>query len=467
MSVSREGLFVALAAATCIPLAFAVYWPRIGDPFVYDDYIWLRAVRIHAPVDVIIRAFTFPSPHEFDQPTMFWRPLADIYFLAARPLGLHPSLYHAANFLLHGTVGALAVVFLWRLTGSRMSALISGLLFVVAPTYDFAVTWISQVSELMGSALMLAALISYHAHLTGERNSRVWYRVALVSVVCTLLSKESTIILLVLLPALAICLPEDLRRRSKDEIIRGLVPFGIAIAIFVAFTVANEYVAKNGAYRIGPHMFRNMRDYLRWMVFPYRFGEATTARTIGVALFLAMGCASALLRQRVLAFLALWSVVAVVPFSGFRFGIELRYTYLASLPFVAFLVFAINAVLSALPRPLSRVATPAMVLVAAAILVVTPARTRAQQQFLIDEAFRYQQAIDSVRTICGPMAENSFVYLQNVPYRDLDDISVPAGINLYYYHVHVVHELPPLAAFIRNKCVIQYDAQAGRYFKVE
>jgi len=39
---------VAAAFLAPIAVAFVVYWPRLGDYFVYDDFFWLRAVRNHS-----------------------------------------------------------------------------------------------------------------------------------------------------------------------------------------------------------------------------------------------------------------------------------------------------------------------------------------------------------------------------------------------------------------------------------
>src|SRR3990172_4144497 len=94
-----------------------------------------------------VRAFDFTVPRPFDPAIPSWRPLIDIYFYAAKPLGLHSQPFHMVSFALHGMVVGLAVLLLFRLQRSALAAAATGLLFVVAPTYDFAVSWIGQTSE--------------------------------------------------------------------------------------------------------------------------------------------------------------------------------------------------------------------------------------------------------------------------------------------------------------------------------
>lgn len=149
-------------------VAFLVYWPDITDFFALDDFIWLRAASNPDATAFFRRAFSFPAGTAFERPTPFWRPLVDAYFFAAwRSYGLDPLPYHVTNVVLHAAVGALLAVLVWQMTSSRMVAPAAGLLFVILPTYDFAVTWISSVTELLGALLYVLTLVLYAAYLRG------------------------------------------------------------------------------------------------------------------------------------------------------------------------------------------------------------------------------------------------------------------------------------------------------------
>ncbi len=463
---ANVGVFAAVAA--CLALAFIVYWPRLGDYFVYDDFFFLRAVRNHPFWEVTYRAFTFPEAKPFDEVTLFWRPLTDLYFYVAKVFGLHPEPYHAVNILLHGVVGGLLVVLVMRLTGSVVSGALSGVLFTVLPTYDVVVPWISQVSELLAAALMLGALISYHAYLVGEKPSRRYYAATVVFTGLALLTKESAVILVLLLPALAIAVAPDRRRRSTREVLRSLAPLALLVAALAAVMLAHEYERGEGDYELGWHVAGNAWDYLRWLVLPYP-QPATAVRAVGAAAFLYLGVMALLLKERMLAFFVLWAVVALLPFSGFADRIEFRYTYQAALPFTAFVVCGAVTVLKGLPPRLVRPSAALFGVAVAVAVVVAAVRSRDQQDFLASQAAAHEAMVTSVRTLCGPMPSESFVYVVGPPFHDPDGVHTRAALNLYYDRVHgtSVPELPESAASIEPKCVVEYDPARGEYVRVE
>ena len=457
------------AAFACIVRSFAVYWPYLTDYFVYDDFFFLRAVRNHSFLEVMSRAFTFPTPQPFDEVTLFWRPLIDLYFYVFRVFGIDPAPYHVANVWLHGAVGALAVLFIWRVTGSLFSGALTGLWFVVAPTYGFAVSWISQVSELAGAAFILCALISYHAYLTADRPRLLYYSGTVLFTILALLSKETTIILLVLLPALALAISADERRRSMREILWGVAPLALLSAAFAAVMLTYQYREAGEGYRLGLHMKTNFWDYLRWLILPNNYGWGEWWRGAGAALFLALGAVALLRRQRMLAFFVLWTVVAILPFTPFDTWTERRYAYLATLPFTAFVVCAVVAIIARLPRPLMLPSAALLALAVTTALVVTPAQARYVPSFLARTAAGYEAMVSGVRTLCGPMPSESHVFIVNAPFNDYGGVHTRAAVNLYYERVYAapVQELPGLAAFIEDKCVIRYERELRRYVRIE
>lgn len=468
--VFDKRLLVYAAAAGCIPLAFIIYASRLNDFFAYDDFFFLRAVRDHGFFEVMRRAFIFPKAKPFDEVTLFWRPSIDLYFYAMRPFGIHAQPYHAVNVLVHGSVAALGVLFIWRLSRSGVAGAVAGLLFVVAPTYDFAVSWISEVSELLGAAFTLGALISYHAYLTTERPRSIFIGTTFFFTVAAFLTKESTVTLVVLFPALAIAVPAADRRRTWGEVMWSLAPLVLLGATFGIAMEVHDRLSEGGRlHSFGLHMARNLWHYLKWMVYPYRPGHYLAAREAGAALFLATGVAAVILRQRALAFFFVWTIVALLPFVGFDEWIELRYTYLATLPFIAFVVCALVTAIERLPRFAVAPVKAVFAVAVLAVLIVTPMRTRDQQLWFAGEARGYETMIDGVRNLCGPLPPESHVYVLNPPYRDLYGLATPAEVNLYFDHVYgtPVTELPPLIDFVEHKCVIQYDAQTRAYARLK
>jgi hypothetical protein len=463
-------LVVYLAAVSCIPLSFFVYWPRINDFFVFDDFLNLAAVRNHSFPAGMVRAFDFTVPRPMDPAIPSWRPLIDIYFYAAKPVGLHSQPFHAVNFALHGLVGALAVLLLFRLHRSTLAATATGVLFVVAPTYDYAVSWIGQASELLGYALILSALISYHVFLTSQRRYPGSAIVSFACVFFALLTKESTVILAVLLPALVLAVPPDQLRRSGSEIRWSLGPPLVMLLVFViAMQVANELLMQTPDHFVGVHVAHNWWRFLEWLVLPHQPGELIAVREVLGTLFLLAGVASLVRRNRVLSFLFVWTAVAIVPFAMFDHAVEFRYAYLAALPFTAFVVLGLEGLVQELPK---RAAVPGYMLLVSALalaVIVAPMRTRDAQAGFAFQSHQYELMVDGVRNLCGQLQSGNSVYVAGSGIIDFFGHNVDTAVNLYYDRVHAVAvpELPPLAAFIEDKCVIQYDWETDSYRRVE
>jgi hypothetical protein len=464
----KDRALLIIAAIACIPVAFIVYWPRLGDFFILDDFFFLNAVRNHGFLELLRRAFTFPEAEPFDEVTLFWRPSVDLYFYAMRPFGLHAQPYHAVNLLLHGGVGALGTVFAYRLTKSAFGAAAIGLLFVVAPTSDFAVTWIAEVSELLSAVLIVGALLSYHEFLTAEKHRRGLVGLTVLFVMAAFLTKESAVILVALLPTLALAVPSSKRRRTWREVVLSLAPVLVLGAAFAVAMLLHDALSDGERlHTFGLHMARNLWRYLEWMVFPYRPAEHLALREAGAALFLAMGALTVLLRQRVLAFFFVWTVAGLMPFTGFDEWIELRYTYLATLPFIAFVVSGVATAVQRLPRIAVRPAATALAVAVLVALVITPMRTRDQQAWIARQAVLYEAMVDGVANLCGELPPESHVFVVDAQHHDYGGSSTPAALHLYFGRVHVGRRIPPLIGFVEHRCVIRYDAQDGRYVLVE
>lgn len=414
--------FQALLILVPWALAFGVYAPRLGDYFALDDFIWLRAVQDRNAGSVLARAFTFPDFTPFEAPTPFWRPASDGFFYTEYLMfGLNPAPYHVVNVGLHALVATLGGVFVARVTRSTATGIAVGALFAVAPTYDFAVTWISQFSELLGATFSLIALLAYHLYLTNrDRPSPLLLVGALAALTMSLLCKESAIVTLVILPGLVFVTPREAGGRSMRAVFIDLVPVGLVAMTYGGFLFIAEYLdaASGDSYELGPHVADNTWAYLRRMTFPYATGELSwtdTAQTWTAVAYLALGAAALLARRALPSYFFVWSLIALLPFSLFRGGIEWRYTYLATLPCAAFLMTLALEVGRALP---SSVRTPAE-LIAASVLAAAVAgastETRGQQAWIAAQARDYQAMFVAVRQKCGELPPESHVYIVESP----------------------------------------------------
>ena len=166
-------LLSVLTLLTLFAVAFILYSPVLTDCFVFADFTWLNAASNPDAADFFRRAFTFPRETAFEQTTPFWRPAIDAYFFAGwRVYGLEPLGWHISNVVVHGLNASLVAILVWQLTSSRLTAFMVALLFIVLPTYDIAVSWISSSAELIAAFFYLLTLVLFAAYKQNSHLNR-------------------------------------------------------------------------------------------------------------------------------------------------------------------------------------------------------------------------------------------------------------------------------------------------------
>ncbi len=456
-------------------LAFALYWPYLNDSFALDDYIWLQAASNPHPADFFRRAFSFPPSTLFNSATPFWRPAVDTYFFAAwRTYHLHAAPYHVTNVAVHAANACLLAILVWQTTSSRVSGLLTAVLFVVLPTYDFAVTWISSITELLGTFFYLLTMTLYAAFLRRPAQARWLYGGAFAVLLLALLTKESVVTLPLALSGLVVAIDPPRSRLALRRSMLELTPFVALMLAYFVFLYVQEYRAgdDDGLYRFGWHGFENLWEYLRWIALPLPDDFAAwvgPARPWAGAAFIGLGCAALLLRSRPLGLPFVWVMAGLLPYSFFPAGIEWRYTYLASVPFAVFAVGVLGLALKPLAiRAGPPAATAALAAVVIAGSVFSAGQARDRQEMLAVQATAYEALFVQVPEVCGPLPRGSHIFVVSSPIFDLFGASSRMALNMHYDDVHVaLGGLPDLVDFIESKCIVQYDWAAGGYLRVE
>lgn len=155
-------------------------------------------------------------------PGDLFRPLTVLTFAVNQALTPDdPALFHAVNVALHAVVTVLVFWLAMRLFGSVRVAVTAGALFAVHPIHTEA------VSSLVGRAEVLAALFGLIALLAAAPSGEIAWpptRVRLLtSLVCfslALMSKESSLMLLALIPLFRIAIRgAPLNTGLRDEIV--------------------------------------------------------------------------------------------------------------------------------------------------------------------------------------------------------------------------------------------------------
>lgn len=173
-------------------LAFMLYLPSLSHGFVWDDTYFLTDLPLLRDADLWWQQISEPLFVSRN----YFRPLPLAAFgFEARLGSLNPFVFHFVNVLLHAANTTLVVV-LARALAPAGAAAVAGLLFAVHPALVENVAWISDRFDLMMALFILLALACE------QRVSHPALRAASVGVLflLALLCKETSVVLLVLLP---------------------------------------------------------------------------------------------------------------------------------------------------------------------------------------------------------------------------------------------------------------------------
>jgi len=336
-----------LAMVSGLVGALLVYGNALANGFVLDDGgVILRNPLVTSPATAW-RAFA--QPYWPDAVGGQYRPLGILTFALDWQLsGGDPRWFHAVNVLWHA-VATLLVGWLASELLAPVAAGIAMVLFAVHPVHVEAVSSVVGRLEPMATAFVLAALV---AHRRSNLSAPVFLALAL-------LSKESAIVLLVLVVANDVILERDWRLalRSRRWLYAGYGGVALAYAATIvavfhdrpfraparALAGADTVVRLEIVARVIPH-------YIRLLIAPAELSASYAPNVISPAPGLSMATAAGLamivlfavavgvvLRHRrrpVMAFSVLWVPLALAPVSNvfFASGVVLaeRTLYLAS-----------------------------------------------------------------------------------------------------------------------------------------
>jgi Flp pilus assembly protein TadD len=131
---------------------------------------------------------------------MYYRPILWVsFFLDAQYAGIDPQPYHAVNLVLHLVTTCLVFELLTRLGHSRALSLFLSAIFCVHPVLVQAVAWIPGRNDSLLALFVLLATLGLLAHL--RTRSLASLLLTLASFALALLTKESAVVLCVILPA--------------------------------------------------------------------------------------------------------------------------------------------------------------------------------------------------------------------------------------------------------------------------
>ena len=217
-------------------LGAAAFAPALAAGFLADDFTLLRTLdRVNGLGDALGRN----DLGEAGEAGHFYRPLWVLWNAAIFGLfGAEPLAFHTGNVLLYALIVAEVWLLARRLLGDPASWLAAGF-FAVYPRHGESVAWVSGNTDLVASALVLAALLCAGA------GWRSWLRLLGTGVLSGLaaLAKESAFVLPLLVVVLALASPRRSCRR---------IPWGTLAAVIIpqlgVLVVRTEVLGGAGGY---------------------------------------------------------------------------------------------------------------------------------------------------------------------------------------------------------------------------
>ena len=371
----------------------------LGDFFWNDDFPWIEAIRQTPPGTLLWSAFVYPYY------SSAIRPIAFLWFGLLVPVcGCEPTGYRAGALALHIVNGLLVYAFGRRLIGDRWLALAATLVWFIYPVHRWAVLWIADIADPFLVLFSLSSLLWFWRYLDQTRagqSGKLSYSLALIAFTLALLSKESSITLAFLFPAL-----EWLTRRPGDargglkRTWRTYLPFFVLTGVYLVVEgMAYQYRPGVESYALlSPRRaVENLSKALIFLVAPLVHPNTLNTMQMRVGAVVAGVLASlwglAVWRwaRREGWFLSAWVAITMLPIilaSSFFAPSRGRYLYIVSIGYILLLaLLAQSAVKSrwAVPRQWAAYKWPLATGALAIVLIGLGVFNADQQRFVRDD----------------------------------------------------------------------------------
>src|SRR6185436_15171272 len=174
----------------------AAYLNGLQHPFVFDDpyqIVTNDAVHSWRFIPQYFTSDVWPHTNSLVGGS-YYRPIFQMWLLLNYKIGgLNPVWWHVTSLILHLLVTLSVFALAKMLVNDEVTAGITALLFGLHPVHVEAVTWISGVTEPLLAIFFVASFFFY---LKNKRQAhRKWLVLSLALFACSLLSKETAVML--------------------------------------------------------------------------------------------------------------------------------------------------------------------------------------------------------------------------------------------------------------------------------
>ncbi|MFH1752990.1 MAG: tetratricopeptide repeat protein, partial [Candidatus Omnitrophota bacterium] len=248
-------------------LALALYSNSLDGKFVWDDAYLVKNNIYIKSWGHISKVFTKDIAAGAQTQSNFYRPIQILSYIFDHSFwGLDVRGYHITNIMLHALTAACVYWLAMLLFANQRLSVVSSVLFVVHPVMTEAVCYISGRADLLAGLFMLLSVILYVRSLRIQR-SMPSYIAALIAYVLALLSRESPLMMPVLL------LLYHYAFKVRLRLGRFLPLVGVAaLYIILRFTHLKDLlphsVVSTTLFQRAPGFFLALTEYMRLLILP-------------------------------------------------------------------------------------------------------------------------------------------------------------------------------------------------------
>lgn len=189
-----------LAVSGILAATFLTYASTIPFKWVYDD-----PPQVPNNPDLHWNRLGYLFSHHLwaHMPGMegrFYRPLLSLWFLLNKTIfGLNAPAFHLTTVLMHVAATALAYLVARRILRDATAALIVATIFGLHPLHAETASWISDVDDSLAAIFCFAAFLGYLNARTRPQQAKLWWALSLGCYALGLLTKETAILLPVII----------------------------------------------------------------------------------------------------------------------------------------------------------------------------------------------------------------------------------------------------------------------------
>jgi hypothetical protein len=293
-------------------LSVAVYLPFLTLPLLPDDYLQVTLARKYGPVSAWGALAEDPLYRSRATSLILTHWTETVFGFSRLAFGISSVILHGVNALL---VYGLGVA---RRIGWRLSALMA-IFFVLQERYHEAVIWYSALPELLAFCFGLLTLLFWVRWLQSPGPAALAWLGALACFCLALLSKESAVCVILLMPLFVVGASS---RRLRPLL--ALLPFGLLAAVDVVLVFSGQ--DQN-------HHFRDGTFSLQAGALKALIGSAVRALWIwGIVGLLAILVFAPRKRYGVMALAICWILITLIPYSFLTYmpRVPSRHHYLAA-----------------------------------------------------------------------------------------------------------------------------------------